>query len=133
MSIGNFKEENIKSKIKYIIKSSTSNEEETKFGRIEKNKIIYKEKNILVTIIKKDKEILVTREDNEFKQIIKFKVNKKTISEYYIKDINISLEFNIYTNKLIIENNHINIKYTIIETNENFEYDIQILNDEEEL
>ena len=133
MSIGNFKEENIKSKIKYIIKSSTSNEEEIKYGKIEKNKIVYKEKNILVTIIKNDKEILVTRENNEFKQIIKFKVNKKTISEYYIKDINISLEFNIYTNKLIIENNHINIEYTILETNENFEYDIQVLNDEEEL
>ncbi len=47
--------------------------------------------------------------------------------------MNTSLEFNIYTKELKIDNNYINIKYLIEETKENFEYNIEILNNKEEL
>ncbi len=80
-----------------------------------------------------EKEILLIRENKKIKQIIKFKVNKKTISEYYIKDMNTSLEFIIYTKQIINDNNHIYIKYQIEETKEEFEYDIVILNNKEDL
>ena len=41
--------------------------------------------------------------------------------------MNISLEFTITTNKLINEENYINIDYNIEETNTNYEYNIEIL------
>lgn len=119
----------IKSKIKYYIKSKTDdiNVLET-YAKIEKEKITYKENNALVTVIIYKNNINVIRESDEFKQVLKFKVNKKTISEYYIKDINISLEFNIITKKLKIDKKSIHIEYIICENNEEFEYDIKVIN-----
>lgn len=124
---------NIKGKIKYSIKDKLNKKEDIRESKIEKNKITYNENNTLVKVIIKENELLLTRENSEIKQIIIFKVNKKTISEYYIKDMSVSLEFNIYTRELIIENNHIHIKYLIEDTKEEFEYDIEVLNAKEEL
>lgn len=125
--MGYFKEDKIKNKIKYYIKNNNNIEQKIEKATIEGNKITYQEKNIIVTLIKNNDKVTIIRENSEFKQIIEFIINKKRISEYYIKDMDISLEFTIYTKELLIKNNQIHIKYFIEETNNEYEYDIKVL------
>ncbi len=115
----------IKRKIKYCIglKKNKNNKHSTT-ATITRNKIVYQEHNVLVAVIKDKEKINIIRENNDFKQIIKFNVNKKTISEYYIKDMNTSIEFNIITKNIIIEKDYIHIEYFIEETNEDYEYEL---------
>ena len=113
-----FKEDKIKNKIKYYIKNNNNIEQKIEKATIEGNKITYQEKNIIVTLIKNNDKVTI---------IIEFIINKKRISEYYIKDMDISLEFTIYTKELLIKNNQIHIKYFIEETNNEYEYDIKVL------
>lgn len=55
-----------------------------------------------------------------------FEENKKHISEYYLKNDNYSLEFNILTTSLKIEKNKIDITYKILESNSIYNYMIEM-------
>lgn len=114
----------IRKKVKGYIKNITENkiEEINENAIITKNKITYNSSEIKHTIYIKDKEIILIRENKEFKNILTFKLNKSIISEYIIKEKDIHLEINIKTLLLEINSNYILIKYLIEETNIIYEY-----------
>ena len=52
---------------------------------------------------------------------------EKTISKYLLKQLNQEAEFNIKTNKIIIDKYNIDIEYTVLDTNEEFNYRIEVI------
>ena len=77
-------------------------------------------------IIINDNKITLLRENDEFSHSMIFEENKKHISEYYLKNDNYSLEFNILTTSLKIEKNKIDITYKILESNSIYNYMIEM-------
>ena len=89
-----------------------------------KNKIIYKENNILVTILIFKNKILMNRSCNEYEIDFIFEKGKNTISKYKVFGGNKVFSLDTYTKKLIIRDNIIEINY-ILEGNE-FNYVLSI-------
>ncbi len=119
-------------KIKIRIKGYLKNNEERECFDIdtiaikEKNKITYKEDDIKNTIHLNDDEIILIRENKEFKNILIFKENKDTITQYLLKENGVNLELNIKTISLIKKDNLIEIVYMVKETDNIYEYKIEM-------
>lgn len=78
-------------------------------------------------IMKKESEVIILiRDNNEIQHTMIFNKNKITKSEYYLKDLHTSLEFNINTIVLKITDKKIIINYQVIETNNEYEYIIEM-------
>ena len=52
---------------------------------------------------------------------------KKTTSKYLLKELNQEVEIKIKTKKIKIDNYNIDIEYTILDTNEEFNYKIEVI------
>ena len=84
------------------------------------NKIIYKENNITVTILIFNNKIEMNRSCNEYKINLVFQKNKKTMSNYQVFGMPKSFALETKTDKLIIEDNKIEIDYNL--EGNNFKY-----------
>ena len=99
------------SKVKLIIKL---NEQESIIEGIKsKDTIIYKENDILVKIKYKN-NIYITRENDEYKIELNFENNECL---YLLKKYNKNMNLEIKTKKINIDNNKIEIEYSIYEEN----------------
>lgn len=78
-----------------------------------KNKIIYKENNITVTILIFNNKIEMNRTCNEYKINLIFEKNKKTISTYQVFGVSKVFDLETNTNKLIIKDNSIELNYEL--------------------
>ena len=85
-----------------------------------KNKIIYKENNITVTILLFDNKIEMNRTCNEYKINLIFEKNKTTISNYQVFGMPKIFDLETNTNKLDIENDKIDLDYNL--EGNNFKY-----------
>lgn len=106
----------LKKVVIYIISFYLKNNDEI----IKKNLSIYnKEKNILKFNIDNDSYIIdldkfiLTKDNNESTLNFKFNDKKETYGTYYIKDINITMDAKIKTNKLIYKDNKLEIDYEL--------------------
>jgi len=119
-------------KIRVRIKGHLKNTEEREYFEIDvigiknKNKITYNENNIKNTIYINNDELILIRENDEFKNILNFIENKKTVTSYLLKESNTEIELNIKTESLLISDNSIEIVYMIIETDNIYEYKIEV-------
>ena len=52
---------------------------------------------------------------------------KKTTSKYLLKELNQEAEFDIKTTKIKKDNYNIDIEYTVLDTNEEFNYKIEVI------
>ena len=117
-----------KIKIKGYLKNITNNEK-TEFSTTaikDKNKykyIINNEKYILNII---DNKIILNRNNDEAESTMYFEKNKKIPCLYTLKTNNITIEIDILTNDIKIDNNNIKILYTIIDSNIIYEYNIEM-------
>lgn len=114
----------IKIKVKGYLENLTENKKDLIDTKAIKNSntisyIIDKTKYKI--IIGKNK-ITLLRENDEFTHGMLFEENKTNKSEYYLKESNYSLEFNILTTNLSIDKNKINITYKIIESDNIYNY-----------
>lgn len=118
----------IKIRIKGYLKNINDNNklEINTFGIKQKNVISFVDNNIKHKIILKNDLITLTRENSEFINIIKFAKEKQYISEYTLKENNITIDLNIRTIDLKISDNFLLIKYVVIESDEIFEYKIEL-------
>ena len=118
----------IKIKLKGYLENITENTKElidTK-GIKNKDKITYIIENTKYKIELKDKELVLTRENNEFIHKMIFKENKTTETKYYIKELKTDLSLKILTTKLEIELNKILINYEIIDNDNKYIYVIEM-------
>ena len=96
------------------------------FGIKNKNKITYNEETVTNTILQEDNKIILIRENDEFKNILIFDLNKETISEYLLKENDLTIELNIKTNLVEIEDNYIKVRYLVIDSDNEYEYSIEM-------
>lgn len=110
--------------IKSIVENINSNEVRTKElkGIKTKNKITYLEDDMNVSIELSD-VIKVTRKDMHKEIILEFKLDENTTGLYKI--YNNTYKLNIFTNKIEIKDNYIEIDYIIEDDNINFKLYIE--------
>ena len=96
------------------------------FGRKNKNKITYNEETVTNTILQENNKLILIRENNDFKNILIFDLNKETISEYLLKENDLTIELNIKTNLVEIEDNYIKVRYLVIDSDNEYEYSIEM-------
>ena len=118
---------NIKIKVKGYLRNLTENTEELfNTDAIKNSNIIsYINDKIKYKLIIDNKETLL-RENNEFSHGMIFECNKNYSSEYYLKELKYSLEFTIKTLKLNIEKNKIDITYQVIESENIYNYVLEM-------
>jgi len=86
------------------------------------NKIVYKENNITVTILIFNNKIEMNRTCNEYKINLIFEKNKITTSKYNVFGMPKEFLLETKTNKLIIEDNKIDLNYNL--EGNNFKYSL---------
>lgn len=82
-------------------------------GIISKNKIIYKENNISVIIIKLKNKLEIIRECSDYKIRLIFDSKKRTNSVYNLFGANKDFFLETITKKLIINSNNIVVEYEL--------------------
>ena len=87
------------------------------------NKLVYKENNIIVTILIFDNRIEMNRTCNEYKINFVFEKAKKTISRYNVFGMPKEFLLETKTNKLIIKDNQIELNYNL--EGNNFKYSLE--------
>lgn len=73
-------------------------------------------------------DIILVRENNEFKNTLIFSLNKQTVSNYLLKENNLLIDINIKTKKIEKDNDKITIIYEVMESSETYEYQIEMRN-----
>ena len=96
------------------------------FGIKNKNKITYNEETVANTVLQEDDKLILIRENDEFKNILIFDLNKETISEYLLKENDLTIELNIKTNLVEIDDNYIKVRYLVIDSDNEYEYSIEM-------
>jgi len=91
-----------------------------------KDKISYLEDKVTNIIKQEDDVIYLIRESDEFKNILKFKINTETVSEYLLKENNFTIELNIKTTNIEKNDNSIKISYIVIDSDNEYEYYIEM-------
>ena len=114
----------IKIKVKGYLENLTENKKDLIDTKAIKNSniISYIIDDTKYKVIIEKNKITLLRENDEFSHGMLFEKNKTNKSEYYLKESNYSLEFNIQTTNLSIEKNKINITYKIIESDNIYNY-----------
>ena len=118
----------IRIKINGYLKNELENENfkiDTK-GIRTKDKITYQEDDIKNVINIGKEEVILVRENKEFKNVLIFREDKNTITEYLLKENGFVLELHIKTISLVIKDNMIEIVYQVIETDNVYEYKIEM-------
>lgn len=110
--------------IKSILENTSSNEKKiyNLLGIKRENEVNYIEENMHVSIII-DEKIKIIRKDKDKEIILEF-VNKNH-SKCLYNVYNNTYELDIFTNNLIVNDNYIEIDYTIEEDNLNFKLYIE--------
>lgn len=118
----------IKKKINGYLKNITENTQEkiNENAIITKNKLNYIKDNVKHTILFKENELILLRESTEFKNILTFSKNRSILSEYIIKEKNISVDIEVKTIDLMYNDKEIYIKYEITDSNTIYEYKISM-------
>ena len=104
-----------------------TNEEFEVLGIRNKNKISYIIDNTKYNIkIIDNNKLLFIRENNEIRHSLLFIPNQNIISNYLVKENMLDLEIEVKVISLIINDKEINIKYLIPDSNNLFEYKIEM-------
>ena len=118
----------IKIKVQGYLENKENNIKELidTFAIKNKQNIIYNHNNIKHKIVFDKKNILLIRENEEFIHSFNFKLNEETDSVYYIKEYSTNLNIPIITKKLNISDSLIEIKYLIKETEDEYEFVLEM-------
>lgn len=115
-------------KIKVTINNLTTSETSMQecMAIVNKKKISYQNNDGIEQLQLNDKDIIIKRENNESINVMEFKNGQKTIAYYTLKSNNITFEINILTMSLIKETESIYIKYNVIDSNNSYEYILEM-------
>lgn len=119
----------MKIKVKGYLKDITNNKIDSfSISAIKnKNKISYILNNDKYTLkIVSPKKLILLRENKDMNSILYFESNKCLSSLYTIKENNITLEIDIKTLKIVMNDNIINIIYLVKDSDNKYEYYIEM-------
>ena len=86
----------------------------------------YLDKEKYILKITSPTKLILNRTTEEIESSLYFDMNKVLTAEYTIKENNLSLGIDIRTNKIEITTSYIKIQYTVIDSNNNYEYYIEM-------
>jgi len=86
----------------------------------------YLDKEKYILKITSPTKLILNRTTEEIESTLYFDMNKVLTAEYTIKENNLSLGIDIRTNKIEITTSYIKIQYTVIDSNNNYEYYIEM-------
>lgn len=92
------------------------------------NTITYSKDGTKVKIQLLDNKVLLERENDNMKLNLEFEENKKLVSKYVIKDLNLNIKIETKTNRLIIDKNIIKAQYDLFmngEFSDNFIFELE--------
>lgn len=116
--------------VDFKIENNEEKQEKTNIETIYKNnnlKFNYDKESIEILI--KNDNIIMKKENNDSVITFDFKLNKKTETKYYIKNLNFYIDTEVLTNKLEILDDRIYIEYGLWLSGENmgvFKYEVNI-------
>ena len=115
---------NIRIKIKGYIENKTEKSKEKIDTYVIKNKdkLSYKHNDTTYKINILDKKLILIRDNEKFTHKFIFDIDKITKSEYYIKELNTSIDILIKTTNLIYNDKELKIDYEIIDSNNEYSY-----------
>ncbi len=113
-----------KVKIKTLLRINNEQEEKELTGIIQDNKLKFRNEPFITTFDYNTNTLV--NESDETRLEITFN-KEKTESNYLLKNYNKEANFNIKTNNIIIDNYNIDIEYTVLDTNEEFNYKIEVI------
>ena len=122
----------MKKKIKGHLKNITENTviEIDTFAVINKNKIDYTLDTVKTRLITSDKELIILRENEEFRHSMTFRENKEIVSTYSLLENGLNLEIPVETKELVLEHNYIKLTYLIPDTLNFYEYEVKVIDNE---
>ena len=86
----------------------------------------YLDKEKYILKITSPTELILNRTTEEIESSLYFDINKVLTADYHIKENNLSLGIDIRTNKIEINDNYIKVQYTVIDSNNDYEYYIEM-------
>ena len=102
-----------KVRLREVFKSNEDNIDLDITGIINKNKIIYKENDIKVTIVVFSNKILMNRLHDNYEIDFIFEKGKRTNAIYKLTEYNKEFKLDIITTKLVISEKEISIIYNL--------------------
>ena len=108
------------------IKNTTEKEIINTTAIMKKKTLLFMHNDTKYKIVYDSEKLLVDRENDKIDHQLVFILNKKTKSKYYIKEYSNEIEFSIYTTKLIINDNKIEVNYTIDDNSEEYTYYLEM-------
>lgn len=102
-----------KIRIKAMLIGNETNHNVTGKGILQNDKIIYQETGLQVVIEKKDNQVILKRSCKEYELVLPFTNNEKTSGVYKIIEYSMILDAEIYTKKLVMNNQEIKITYEL--------------------
>lgn len=96
------------------------------FGINSKNQITYQKDGIKYKLTLSNEKVILTRESSEFNHGMVFSLNQTTKTSYYLKELNSSIDVSLLTTNLVLTDNLITIQYTIIDTNTEYLFKIEM-------
>lgn len=96
----------------------------------QKRIIEYTEEELKVQIQLFNNKILMRRKNDEYDLNLEFEINKSNRCKYQVDSIGLTLEIDVFTKKLEIEENRIYINYELFNDNKSigvFEYKLMIM------
>lgn len=95
------------------LKGNTTNHHVSAKGIIKDEKIIYQETDVKVIVEKQDDKVNITRSNDAYNLNLPFILNERTIGQYNVKEFSMNIDADIYTKKLIHNNQEILIVYDL--------------------
>ncbi len=95
-------------------------------GILLKDKIIYRENDMNVTLKKEKNIVKLTRKNEEYQMNMIFEKGKKSDVFYEILKESLKTYLQVETNVLEWENDRVKIEYVLFPTNESFSYQLKI-------
>ena len=114
----------IRIRVKGYIKNITENTKEIidTYAIKNKNKINYINEETTYKIETKENKIIIIRDNQKFSHKLIFDIDNVTKSEYYIKELNTSIDVMIKTIKIHQTDKQIKIEYEIIDNKDKYIY-----------
>ena len=113
-----------KVKIKTLLRINSEQEEKELTGIIQDNKLKFRNEPYITTFDYNTNTLV--NESDETRLEITFD-KTKTESNYLLKNYNKEANFNIKTKNITIDKYNIDIEYTVLDTNEEFNYRIEVI------
>lgn len=118
----------IKVKIKGFLLNKTDNTKEIfdTSGINSKNNLTYQSDGVKYKLTYSKDQVILTRETSDFNHGMIFSLNKITKTSYYLKELNTSVDIDLLTTNLVLTDNLITIHYTIVDTNTEYIFEIEM-------